>query len=69
MGIIAEFNESQGGKHRIPLDIDQNVVAYAASGEKFLFKQGEYVVTREKDSKEIKANSLIDTRRAYYEEA
>jgi hypothetical protein len=69
MGMIAEFNESQGGKHHIPLDVDQNVVAYAASGEKVFFIQGEYVVTREKDSKEIKANSLIETRRAYYAEA
>lgn len=69
MGIIAEFNESQGGKHRIPLDIEQNVVAYAGSGEKILLKQGQYLVTRSKDNKEIISNSLIEARRAYYEEA
>jgi hypothetical protein len=69
MGIIAEFNESQGGKHRIPLDKEKNVVAFAASGETVVLKQGQYFVTREKDSKEITADSLIETRRAYYEEA
>lgn len=69
MGIIAEFNESQGGKHHIPLDTEQNVVAYAASGEQVLLKQGQYFVTRNKDNKEITADSLIETRRAYYEEA
>lgn len=69
MGIIAEFNESQGGKHRIPLDTAENVVAYAADGEKVCLKQGQYAVTRSKDSKEIIAGSLIETRRAYYEDA
>ena len=68
MGIIADFNESQGGKHRIPLDKDNNVVAYAASGEKVLLKQERYITTRIKDNKEITADSLIETRRAYYEE-
>jgi len=69
MGIIAEFNENQGGKHRIPLNLDENVVAYAAAGEKIFLKQGRYAVTRGKDNKEILADSLIDTRRAYYEDA
>ena len=69
MGIIAEFNESQGGKHRIPLDKEQNVVAYAASGEKVLLKQGQYMVTRSKDNKEITGDSWAETRRAYYEDA
>ena len=69
MGILAEFNESQGGKHRIPLDKENNVVAFAAAGEKVLLKQGQYFVTRDKDSKEIVADSLFETRRAYYEEA
>jgi hypothetical protein len=69
MGIIAEFNEKQGGKHRIPLDTGDNVVAYTAAGEKVYLKQGQYFVIRSKDSKEITAASLIDTRRAYYEDA
>jgi hypothetical protein len=69
MGIIAEFNESQGGKYRKALDTADNVVAFAGSGEKVLLKEGKYFVTREKDSKEITADSLIDTRRAYYEDA
>ena len=69
MGIIAEFNENQGGKHRIPLNSGQNIVAYGASGEKVLLSQGQYVVTRSKDDKEITAPSLIETRRAYYEDA
>jgi hypothetical protein len=69
MGIIAKFNESQGGKHRIPLNKENNVVAFAASGETVVLKQGQYFVTREKDSKEITADSLVETRRAYYEEA
>lgn len=69
MGIIAEFNESQGGKHRIPLDTDNNVVAYAGSGEKVALKEDQYVVTRDSDSKEIMAATLIETRRAYYEDA
>ncbi len=69
MGIIAEFNESQGGKHRIPLDKENNIVAYAGSGEKVLLKQGQYFVTRSKDNQEITADSLIETRRAYYEDA
>lgn len=67
MGIIADFNESQGGKHRIPLDLENNVVAFAASGEKVVLKEGQYFVTRDKDNKEITADSLIETRRAYYE--
>ena len=69
MGIIAEFNENQGGKHRIPLDTDKNVVAYAAAGEKVFLKAGQYAITRNKDSKEIIAQSLIEARQAYYEEA
>ena len=69
MGIVAEFNEQQGGKHRIPLNTVDNVVAYAAAGEKVLLKQGQYSVTRSKDNKEITANSVFDVRRAYYEDA
>lgn len=66
MGIIAEFNKYLGGKHRIPLNPEQNVVAYAASGEKVFLKGGKYLVTRASDSKEIIAESIPDTRRAYY---
>jgi hypothetical protein len=69
MGIIAEFNETQGGKYRNPLNTDENVVAYTTAGEKVFLKQGQYIVTRGKDNKEITADSLIDARRAYYEDA
>ena len=69
MGIIAEFNEYLGGKHRVALDLNQNVVAYASSGEQVFMKEGQYFVTRGKDSKEITANSLIETRQSYSQDA
>jgi len=67
MGIIAAFNEYLGGKHRLPLIPEQNVVAYAGSGEQVLLKGGKYVVTRGSDNKEIFAESLLLARQAYYE--
>lgn len=67
-GIIAEFNSHNGGKHRKPLEVDHNVVAFAALGEEVTFKNGEYTVIRKKDNKEIKAKTLLETRRAYYSE-
>ena len=66
MGIIAEFNEYLGGKYRLPLDPAQNVVAFAGAGEKVLLKDGKYVVTRGSDGKEISADTLLETRQAYY---
>lgn len=68
MGIIAEFNEYLGGKHRIPLNTEKNVIAYAGAGEEIALKEGKYVVTRSTDAKEITADNLIATRETYYQE-
>ena len=69
VGILADFNQYLGGKHRNPVDINRNVVAYAGAGEKIFLKGGEYVVTRSSDGKEIIAPDLIETRQSYYADA
>lgn len=65
-GLIADFNSKNGGLQKKPLDLANNVVAFAAAGEAVTFKDGEYTVTREKDGKELKAASILDLRKEYY---
>jgi hypothetical protein len=65
-GLIADFNKSFGGLQKKPLDKDNNVVAFGASGEEVVFKDGTYTVTRAKDSKEMTASSILDLRKEYY---
>ena len=68
MGIIAEFNNFNGGAYRKPLDKAHNVVAFAAAGEGITFVDGSYTVVRQSDSKEITAPTLPDLRRDYFTE-
>ncbi len=68
MGIVAEFNSHNGGKHRIPLEVEQNVVAFASSGEEITFRAGAYRLKRKKDEKEISAPTLPEIRAQYFSE-
>ena len=67
-GLVADFNSSQGGEQRVPLDQSHNVVAFGSAGEEVMLSNGEYAVTRASDGKAIKAGSLLETRQAYYEQ-
>jgi hypothetical protein len=67
-GLLADFNSHNGGLQRQPLDRDNNVVGFAAAGEPVTFQQGEYLVSREKDGMELKAASMLELRKAYYED-
>lgn len=64
-GMVASFNAAHGGKQRLPLDVNHNVVAFASAGEEVLFKDGAYAVVRKSDAKEISAPTLVELRRAY----
>ena len=66
MGIIAEFNKFNGGEHRKPIDLENNVVAYGAAGEEVIFSDGVYTVKRQTDEQVITAKSLVELRRLYF---
>ena len=66
MGLVAEFNSHNGGKHRQAFDKENNVVGFAAEGEAIILKPGAYTTVRNKDSKEISAPTLIELRNAYF---
>jgi hypothetical protein len=65
-GLVAEFNSHSGGQYRVPLDKEHNVVAFAAAGEEILFNNGTYKVTRESDSAELSAASILELRKLYF---
>jgi len=67
-GLVADFNSSLGGRQRVPLDQGHNVVAFGAAGEEVMLENGEYLLTRGTDGKEIRGRSLLETRQAYYAE-
>lgn len=66
VGIVASFNEVNGGKHRQIFQKDNNIVAYAAEGEAITFAEGLYATTRQKDAKAITAPTLIELRNLYF---
>lgn len=66
MGIIAEFNNFNNGLHRNPIDLGNNVVAFAAEGEDVTFSNGIYSVTRKSDEQELTASTLVELRKLYY---
>ena len=66
MGIVAEFNEHNGGLHRKPFDIAHNVVAFAGSGEEVTFADGVYSVLRAADETQLSAPSIMELRKLYY---
>lgn len=66
MGIIADFNEANGGLHRKVLVQTHNVVAYASAGEEITFLNGEYKVARQSDSQELMASSILELRKLYF---
>lgn len=68
-GLLADFNSSQGGKQRKPLEPGHNVVAFTSAGEEVTLQNGEYTVTRKTDEKEFKAPTLPELRQAYFAEA
>ena len=65
-GIVASFNEAEGGTYKRVLNPEQNVVAFAEQGEAVVLDQSGYTVTREADGREIKAPSLLQLRTEYY---
>lgn len=66
VGIVASFNEHNGGKHRQVLQKENNVVAFAAQGEAITFADGAYTTTRSSDSKAISAATLPELRNLYF---
>lgn len=66
MGILAEFNTHNGGLHRQPLNLEHNVVAYAAAGEEITFTDGMYKVVRQSDSAELSAATILELRKLYF---
>lgn len=65
-GIVAEFNEFQGGIYKRKLDPEKNVVAYAGEGEDVVMDNGVYKVVRASDGKEFEGPSLLSIRNQYY---
>ena len=65
-GLIAEFNSHNGGQHRIPLDINHNVIGFASEGEEILLANGTYTVKRKSDDKELSAPSMLELRELYF---
>ena len=65
-GIIADFNSHGGGLHRIPLDVNHNVIGFAADGEEIIFTNGTYTVKRKSDDKELSALSMHNLREKYF---
>lgn len=68
MGLIAEFSNFSGGKHRQKFEKDNNIVGFAANGEAITFKLGSYTTIRSKDSKELSSSTLVDLRKVYFAE-
>ena len=65
-GLVADFNTYCGGLYRKPLDVEHNVVAFAAAGEEILFANSTYKVVRASDSAELTAPSLMELRKLYF---
>lgn len=65
-GIVADFNAQNGGLYRKALDVEHNVVAFAAEGEEILFTHGVYKVVRKSDSQELTASSIMELRKLYF---
>lgn len=65
-GLVADYNEYNGGLYRKVLDTDHNVVAFAAEGEEVLFSEGMYKVVRKSDEQELTAPSLLELRKLYF---
>ncbi|MGR9046147.1 MAG: hypothetical protein ACU83N_12685 [Gammaproteobacteria bacterium] len=66
MGIVADFNSHNGGLHRIPLDVNHNVVGFADEGEEIVLIKGMYTVKRKSDDKELSAPSMRELREQYF---
>ncbi len=66
IGIVAEFNTYNGGLHRIPFDLNHNVVGFASEGEEIILIKGAYTVKRKSDDKEISAPSMQQLRELYF---
>ncbi len=65
-GLVADFNSHIGGLYRKPLDLANNVVAFASEGEPVLFSNNTYKVVRQSDSKELTATSILELRKLYF---
>lgn len=65
-GIVADFNNHNGGLQRKPLETDHNVVAFASEGEEILFDNGTYKMTRKSDNAELAAASILELRKLYF---
>lgn len=66
MGVIAEFNEYNGGLHRKPFDAENNVVAFAEAGEEVTFNEGLYKVVRKSDECDLTAPNMLELRKLYF---
>lgn len=66
MGIVADFNSHNGGLHRIPLDVNHNVVGFADEGEEIILIKGMYTVKRKSDDKALSAPSMRELRELYF---
>lgn len=66
MGIIADFNSHGGGLHRIPLDVNHNVVGFANQGEEIILAKGLYTLSRKSDGQELSAKSMLELRELYF---
>jgi hypothetical protein len=65
-GLVAEYNKHSGGQHRVTLDTEHNVVAFATAGEEVTLVNGDYKVVRESDGAELTAASILELRKLYF---
>lgn len=65
-GIVADYNKYIGGTYHRKLDPENNVVAYAASGEPVTYDGSEYHVTRQSDNSALHSNHMVALRVQYY---
>ena len=65
-GVVADFNKYIGGSYKRELKPDNNIVAFAESGEAIVYDGSEYALTRGSDSTEIRGKKISELRQRYY---
>lgn len=66
VGLVASFNEFNGGEYRKPFNKERFVIGFAKDGEEVTSANGNYIVKRKSDEKEITATSLPELRTNYF---